>query len=117
MMPNAINPEMKNDLLKEGYYELIFKDKIILANENHREKSGINEYFSVMLNEEKEDFKILHLKTIRATKQYSLLSSEDAKKLLEKNHPILKTVEKLELFKELENNLTVENKSYKGFKI
>lgn len=116
-MSNEINPTLLEDLIKNGYYELISKPKFIPKPGVPVRKSGIYEYYSVLLNEQKEDFKILHLKTIRASKQYTEVSVEEVRNLLAEDHPVLKVVEQLNSFKELKIDLSNENKSNKSLKL
>lgn len=113
-MINEINSTMYSTLIDEGYYDLISEPKVITKM---RVRSGIYENIVILLNEEKEDFKIVYMKEIRASTQYKELSIEETKNMLEKEHPILKMVEKLESFKKLNNELSDENKNYKSLKI
>ena len=105
-----VDDEAEDSLIKEGYHRLISKHINILP-EGHRAKSGIYNYVIVMLNEEKEDFKILHLKTIRSRKEYSSWQVDDARVKLQHDHPVLKVIENLNTFKSLSTDLNDDFKT------
>lgn len=98
--------DLKTQVEKDGYELLLTSNQVILPK-GVQIKSGIYNYVSIFLNEEKNDFKIVHQKQVRANPGiFTEWTVEYAKEKLAENHPVLQVVNKLELFKQLDSGLS-----------
>lgn len=102
-------------MYEEEGYQLLITDSKVRVPKELKLQNKVNEYVSVYLNEERNDFKIIYSKEPKLSKQIEW-TIEDVRNNLEKNHPILQIVNKLKQFAELDsglNNIQIKPKKMK----
>ncbi len=91
-------------IYEDDGYQLLITDSKVRVPKDQKSKNKTDEYVSVYLNEEKNDFKIIYSKEPKLSKQIEW-TVEDVRSNLEKNHPILQIVNKLQEFADIDNGL------------
>lgn len=87
---------IEKEIEKDGY-------KLLITGKKQREENAIsNDFVSVYLNEEKNDF-IIVLANKNKSKEWSV---EEANNNLVSKHPVLQVINKLQQFKNIDNGLT-----------
>ncbi len=98
--------ELELEMEQSGYELLIVSPK---------DKSNYKEMISLYLNEKSNDFKIYSIKEQKNSNKIVELTVEDAKKSLDKLHPINQVIVKLEKTKE--KNLGLKDIEFKPRKL
>ena len=98
--------ELELEMEQSGYELLIVSPK---------DKSNYKEMISLYLNEKNNDFKIYSIKEQKNSNKVIELTVEDAKKSLDKSHPINQVIVKLE--KTIEKNLGLKDIEFKPRKL